>query len=323
MRKMPVRPPALRLHDRAVILSPAGKIDATIVENAAAVLSGWGLTPEISRHALSACGRFSGIVAERLADLQRAFDDPEVRLILCARGGYGTVHLLDKLDFTGIREHPKWVVGYSDITVLHAALQMHGIASVHGPMAKHLADEVYASLQNPQADKLFSMTGEKEDAAAGYLKKILYGASLSYRFPVTGTSSLNRCGMAVGQLFGGNLSLFCSILGSKYAQIPQGGVLCVEDIGEEPYRVDRMIYQLKIAGVFEKIGGLVVGQFTDYQEDDGMYAPLYASIREAVGEYAFPLCFSFPVGHVKQNYPLMMGRKARLAVGEDHILFEQ
>ena len=299
------RPPSLQFNDRAVILSPAGKIDGYVVQDAAAVLDSWGLRPEISENALCDAGRFSGSIAQRLFDLQKAFDDPEVKLILCSRGGYGVVHLLGKLNFSGIRRNPKWVVGYSDITLLHAALQTCGIASIHGPMAQHFSDE------------------GAEDIAIRYTKSILAGQPLEYRIPVDDSSFLNRKGEVEGRVFGGNLSVFCSLLGTKYARIPRGGVLFIEDIGEMPYRVDRMIYQLKLAGLFRKLGGLIVGQFTGYEEDRQMYASLKESIREAVDEYDFPLCFNFPVGHVKLNFPLIMGATTTLRVEEEFISFIQ
>ncbi len=299
------RPGGLKMNDKAVILSPAGKIDVSIVQDAAAVLRSWGLQPMIGENAFCATGRFSGSVEQRLSDLQKAFDDPEVKMILCSRGGYGIVHLLSDLDFTGIREHPKWVVGYSDITALHAALQANGIASVHGPMAKHLSDE------------------GPDDQAVRYTRNILTGLPVNYHIPVEEKQSLNREGLAAGRLFGGNLSVFCGMLGSVYAKIPDRGILFIEDTGEVPYRVDRMMYQLKLAGVFEKISGLIVGQFNDYQEDDQMYAPLQQSILHTVKEYTFPVCFGFPVGHVKQNFPLLMGEKAELTVGDNLITFHQ
>lgn len=299
------RPPSLQTNDRAVILSPAGKIDGYVVRDAVAVLDSWGLRSEISENALCDAGRFSGSVAQRLSDLQKALDDPDVRLILCSRGGYGTSHLLGKLNFSGIRKNPKWVVGYSDITLLHAALQTCGIVSLHGPMAQHFSDE------------------GAEDIAVRYIKTVLAGQPLEYRIPVRKHSSLNRKGEATGRLFGGNLSVFCSLLGTKYFSIPRGGILFIEDIGEAPYRVDRMIYQLKLAGIFGKISGLIVGQFTGYEEDNQMYSPLQESIRNAVSEYHFPLCFDFPVGHVKLNFPLIMGGAATLKVEEDFTSFIQ
>ncbi len=299
------RPPSLQCNDKAVILSPAGKIDGLIVQNAAAVLENWGLCPVIAEHALFEAGRFSGTVEERLSDLQQALNDPSVKLILASRGGYGTVHLLNRLDFSGIKKNPKWVVGYSDITALHAALQHNGVASVHGPMAKHFSDE------------------GTEDISVRYTKNILTGQPVEYHVPVTGDLSLNREGSAAGRLFGGNLSVFCGILGSPYARIPYGGILFIEDTGEAPYRVDRMIWQLKLAGVFAKISGLMVGQFTDYAEDDEMYFPLRQSILDAVKEYAFPVCFDFPAGHAKMNFPLLMGVKATCNVRDDGIIFTQ
>lgn len=300
-----LRPPSLQHNDKAVILSPAGKIDGYMVYDAAAILENWGLLPEIAGHALLGTGRFSGSVEDRLDDLQRAFDDPAIKLILCSRGGYGTVHLLNRLDFSGIRKNPKWVVGYSDITALHAALQRHGIASVHGPMARHFSEE------------------GSEDVAVRLTRNMLSGQSVAYEMPVTDMERLNREGVAAGRLFGGNLSVFCSLLGTPYAKIPHRGILFIEDTGEAPYRVDRMIWQLKLAGVFGKISGLIVGRFTDYEEDNQMYFPLQQSILETVREYIFPVCFNFPVGHVKLNYPMLMGMKASLSVNSRLIGFQQ
>jgi len=299
------RPPYMKTSDKAVILSPAGKIDASVVNAAAALLERWGLKTVIGGHAVSENGRYSGSVRERLTDLQKAFDDPEVKMILCSRGGYGIVHLLSDLDFAGIKANPKWVVGYSDITALHAALQANGIASIHGPMAKHFSDE------------------GAEDASVQYTKSIITGHPVAYHIPVTEKSVMNRRGVATGRLFGGNLSVFCSILGTKYTHIPRNGILFIEDIGEVPYKIDRMIYQLKLAGVFERISALIVGQFTDYEEDEQMYGTLQQSIYHVVKRYTFPVCFDFPVGHVKQNLPLIMGVRATLNVGDDFITFKQ
>lgn len=299
------RPPSLKKNDKAVILSPAGKVDRHIVEGTATVLEGWGLRVEIAGYALGKRGRFSGTAAERLEDLQRAFDDPGTKLVLCSRGGYGTMHLLSKLDFSTIRRNPKWVVGYSDITALHAALQYHGVASVHGPMAAHFSNE------------------GAEDVSVRYIKSVLAGQSLDYTIPVQPGETLNRNGTARGRLFGGNLSVFCSIIGSRYARVPRGGILFIEDTGELPYRVDRMIYQLKLAGVFNRISGMIIGRFTGYEEDDQMYEPLIESISHAVEEYTFPVCFHFPVGHVRLNFPLIMGEMAKLSVNNEQVVLNQ
>ncbi len=300
-----LQPPKLQIGDKAVILSPAGKIDAQLVTKAASILCDWGLGVEISENALCQTGRFSGFVEQRLSDLQDAMDDPEVKLIFCSRGGYGTVHLLDKLDFTGIKQNPKWIIGYSDITALHAALQSNGIMSVHGPMAKHFAEEGPA------------------DISVRFTKAILAGEPIAYDLPVTNYAHLNRKGKASGRLFGGNLSVFCGILGTRFAQIPKNGILFIEDIGEEPYKIDRYICQLKLAGVFDRISGFIVGQFTDYTEDNDMYSALYESIASVVAGYAFPVCFDFPAGHVRHNFPLVMGKTAKLVVKENQVIFKQ
>lgn len=300
-----IRPPLLKPLDKAVIVSPAGKIDEDIIDKTAVILREWGLTVEVGENALYSVGHFSGSIEQRLSDLQKAMDDSKIKLIFCSRGGYGMVHLLDKLSFEGMIQNPKWVVGYSDITALHAALQSNGIISLHAPMAKHFADE------------------GGSDKAVMYTKTVLTKGRINYEISAAEYSYLNRQGKASGQLFGGNLSVFCGILGSKYAVIPRNGILIIEDIGEEPYRVDRMIYQLKLARVFDRIKGLIVGCFTDYVEDKEMYKPLYESIMAAVSEYTFPVCFGFPVGHVKDNYPVLMGADAVLTVTNDRIFFIQ
>lgn len=298
------RPPFLKLNDKVVIVSPAGNISSIHVNNAIDILQEWGLKVKTSENALRETGRFSGFVEQRLHDLQAAMDDPDVKLIFCSRGGYGAVHLLDRLDFRAIKENPKWLIGFSDITALHSALQSHGIMSIHGPMTKHFSEE-----------------GAK-DLSVLYTKAAISGKELNYTIPVE-YPFLNREGKATGTLIGGNLSVYVSLLGSKYIKIPRNGILLLEDIGEEPYRIDRMIYQLKISGIFNKIKGLIVGQFTEYEEDNKMYSPLYESILSAVKEFDFPICFGFPVGHTRINLPMIMGGNTTLTVNKDATLLKQ
>jgi muramoyltetrapeptide carboxypeptidase len=274
------------------------------VNKAKDILEEWGLIVSISENALRETGRFSGFIEQRLADLQAAMDNPDVKLIFCSRGGYGAVHLLDRINFTSIKDNPKWLIGFSDITALHAALQSHGVMSIHGPMAKHFSDEGAANL------------------SVLYTKAAVSGKDLNYTIPVE-YPFLNRLGKATGTLFGGNLSVYTSLLGSNYINIPRNGILFLEDIGEEPYRIDRMIYQLKIAGVFNKIKGLIIGQFTEYEEDNRMYGTLYDSILSAVKEFDFPVCFGFPVGHTRINLPIVMGGKATLTIKKDTVLLKQ
>lgn len=299
-----IRPPFLKLNDMAVIVSPSGKVSPIYVHKAAEILKGWGLDVEVSKNALSETGSFSGFVEQRLTDLQSAMDDPEVKLIFCSRGGYGAIHLLERLNFNEIRKNPKWMIGFSDITALHALFQSNGIMSIHGPMSKHFSEE-----------------GES-DLSVLYSKMALMGKPLNYDIPKQ-SSSLRRVGKATGTLFGGNLSVLTSMLGSKFIKVPRNGILFLEDIAEKPYKVDRMIHHLKIAGVFNNLKGLVVGQFTEYEEDINMYASLYESIFSVVMEYSFPVCFDFPVGHTKTNLPMIMGGNATLTVGKESITLKQ
>lgn len=298
-------PDPLKINDQAIILSPSGNIDDQMVYGTATIVREWGLLPVISKYALGKNGRFSGTVEERLQDLQEAFDNPSIKLIICSRGGYGAVHLLEKLNFNGIRKDPKWVVGYSDITAIHSALQANGIVSLHAPMAKHFSNEGV------------------NDLSVRYTKGLLFGQSVDYDVPVADNCNFNRQGRAVGNLFGGNLSVLCGIIGTPFLRIPENGILFIEDIGESPYKVDRMVYQLKLAGVFKKINALILGKFTDYDEDESMYYSLTESILDATKEYNFPIGFDFPVGHVKLNLPLIMGGQSELLIQKDKISFKQ
>lgn len=299
-----IRPPFLNLNDKVVIVSPSGKISSDYIYNTVSLLQSWGLQVHTSENALKEVGSYSGFVQQRLADLQSAMDDPDVKLIFCSRGGYGAIHLLDQLNFDEIKKNPKWIIGFSDITALHSSFLSHGIMSIHGPMAKHFSDE------------------GKSDLSVLYTKTALTGKPLNYTIPVK-LSSIKREGKAEGTLFGGNLSVLTSLLGSKFLKVPRNGILFLEDIGERPYKVDRMIYQLKISGILNKIKGLIVGQFTDYEEDTNMYASLYESIFSVVNEFSFPVCFNFPVGHTKINLPLIMGGNVTLIVGKDSIILKQ
>lgn len=300
-----LQPPQLMPNDKAIIISPAGNIDNILVEGAASILSGWELNVEVSEKALYTDGRFSGSVQQRLSDLQNALDDSSIKVIFCSRGGYGIVHLLDKLDLTKFVENPKWVIGYSDITALHSLIQTKGVMSIHGPMAKHFSEE-----------------GEN-DPSVLYTKAILFGESINYEFTIKDDKSLCRNGKSTGILFGGNLAVLCSLMGTRMLHVPQDGILFVEDIGESPYKIDRLFNQLKLAGVFNKISGVIIGQFTEYKEDIGMYQPLLDSIASILSEYNFPTCFHFPVGHTKNNLPLVLGKEATLCVENNHIIFKQ
>ncbi len=296
-----VTPRYLSEGDRAVIISPSGNTDIEYIEGLQNILENWGLEVELSSFSCEKYGRFGGTVGQRLADLQTAMDDESIRLIFCSRGGYGVVQLLDKLDFTQIKKHPKWLVGYSDITALHSSFLTNGIISVHAPMARHLTEN------------------KGEDIASQYLKKVLWGEKIQY---ILSPHCLNHEGTVEGRLFGGNLAVLSGLVGTPYLRVPKDGILFIEDIAENPYKIDRMMWQLKLSGILSEIKGLIVGQFTDCEEDPLMGAPVLESVKNMVQEYDYPVVFDFPVGHVENNYPLVYGGLVKLFVEKNIVTLE-
>ncbi|MFR9164824.1 MAG: S66 peptidase family protein [Dysgonomonas sp.] len=293
-------PQYLKKGDKVVIVSPAGYTERKYIDGAASTLSDWGLNVIIAPHATGQNGRFSGTVEERLSDLQNAMDDPDTKMILCSRGGYGAVHLIEKLDFKNIRKYPKWFVGYSDITLLHQLFRHNGIMSIHAPMAKHLSEN-----------------GDDDFCKA--FKQTLFGNAFEYTLP---SSPLNRKGATEGMLIGGNLAVLCSLMGSDYMRIPEGSILFIEDIAEKAYKIDRMIWTLKLAGVFDRIGGLIVGEFIDCEEDTSMYHSIYGSIKDVVEKYNFPVAFNFPIGHSERNSPVVHAANYRLQVSGNTVFLK-
>jgi muramoyltetrapeptide carboxypeptidase len=287
-------PPALQQGDRVVIVSPAGKIDHSFLIGARKRLASWGLNAKLSTYAASAHGWYSSSKRHRLADLQRAMDDEEVKAIFCSRGGYGAVQLIEGLDFTRFSEHPKWLIGFSDITALHNLFQSKGFASLHAPMARHLTVE------------------PADDLATGYLHDILFGQELpQYRIS---SNKLNRYGKAEGILRGGNLAVLYGLRGTPYDIPPDDTILFLEDTGERPHSIERMFYNLKLGGVLERLSGLIIGQFTEFEENLSLGKELYAALAELLKGYDYPVCFDFPVGHVTRNFPLINGARVSMNV---------
>ena len=293
-----IYPSPLKTNDKVVILSPSGKIEAQWVEGLKQVLEGHGLVVSVAEHTLCAAGRFAGSDEDRIADLQAAVSDPQVRAIFCSRGGYGLARIIDKIDFSPLRKDPKWVVGFSDITVLHNALSSVGVASIHGIMAKHI------TLHAAGLDNLIAM---------------LFGANVGYEVD---SHEYNKVGEASGELIGGNLSVLYGLRGTPFDIEYQGKILFIEDLSERLYHIDRMMQNLRLGGVFEQIRGLVVGQFTDIDEDDSFAGGVYGVIVEAVKDYNIPVCFNFPAGHVENNQPLKIGAKYYLEVQKNKTILK-
>lgn len=292
MRKSLIIPAPLKDGDKVVILSPSGATNHANVHKAAKVLEEHGLRVEIMPHALGRHGTYGGSYSERIGDLRDAISDPEVRAILCSRGGYGAVHLLETLDELPLRDNAKWIVGFSDISCLHALMTRHGIASIHAPMTKHIA----------------STGGEDEDTRA--LLGMMRGEKQQYHFP---PHRYNRPGTVSGTLVGGNMAVLSALMGTPFDIYSRGDVLFIEDVSEPVYKVERMMYQLELAGVLRRIKGLIVGRFTNYSAEADSET-MEEMIHRIVAPYEFPVAFEAPVGHVDHNVPLMESGKVTLEV---------
>ena len=289
-------PSYLKKGDQITIIAPSGKVNPEYVLHAKSVLESWGFCVESGEHVFTEYGRFAGTADERLSDLQRALDNPENKAIFCARGGYGVVHLLENLSLKLLKKNPKWLIGYSDITALHAKINNEGICSIHALMSSHLAKE------------------DGQDEASLCLKDLLFGKSICYE---TKIHALNRTGKAKGVLRGGNLSVLYGLRGTPYDFSPENTILFIEDVGEKPYHIERMMYNLKLGGILQNISGLVVGQFSNCEEDKSMQKTIYESISDLISGYNFPVCFNFPAGHIKENFPLICGKVINLLVTEE------
>jgi len=286
-------PPFLKPNDQIRIISPSGSIDPEYIDGAKNILTGWGFKVTEGQYARSEYGRFAGTSEQRAGDLQQALDDTNVKAIMCSRGGYGAAQIIDRIDFTGFIKSPKWLIGFSDITILHNAISNMGIASIHGIMAKQLTELPVESEQVKN------------------LRNILTGNLPAYTIP---GEEYNRIGQAQGKLLGGNLSVLMGLRGSQYDLKYKNAILFIEDIGEKPYQIDRMIQNLRFSGVLEQLSGLVLGQFSECDEDPLMMQSISGLIFDAVKDYDYPVGFNFPAGHVDSNFPIIIGANVTLRV---------
>ena len=286
-------PPYLKSNDQIRIVSPSGNIELKYIVGAKKTLRSWGLNVTEGKFARKKYGRFAGTETQRIADLQEALDDPSVNAILCSRGGYGVAQIIDKLDFSTFAKSPKWLIGFSDITILHNAISNLGVASIHGIMAKHLTQFPADSIHVQKC------------------REILFGQMPTYIVP---KHRLNKVGIAQGKLIGGNLSVLIGLRGSQFDLDYKNNILFIEDIAERPYHIDRMMQNLRFSGSLAQLSGLVVGQFSDCDEDPLMKKSVAQIIASAVSEYDYPVCFNFPAGHVDNNFPLKLGETVQFEV---------
>lgn len=291
-------PPKIKPGSKIRIVSPAGKISEEYVRRAADWLIEHGYRVELGKHVFAQHFQFAGTDQQRLEDLQFALDDPETDLILCSRGGYVTVRIIDKLDFTRFLEKPKWLVGYSDITILHSCINNLNIATVHGVMPRYFFEENGISTESLQT-----------------LWKLISGDKAEYAIQST---QFNRTGNAEAELVGGNLSILSSLQGTKYELKTDGKILFLEDIDEFLYHTDRMIHQLKLSGKLDNLAGLILGDFTDMKDNESPFGKtVHEILLEAVDEFKYPVCFGFPAGHDKKNLALTVGQTWKLNVTKE------
>ena len=286
------------------IVAPSGAIDNTYIDQAAARLRAWGYTVSEGAHARGKWGRFAGTDDERAADLNEALSDPGVDAILCARGGYGLQRIIDR-----IAPITKPVIGFSDITALHQLSAISHQPSVHGIMCKHIA----------------TLPEDSEPIVA--LRRVLAGEAPEYTWE---SHPLNRAGEACAPLIGGNLSVLYGLQGTPYDlrsifkfSNNQKPILLIEDIGERHYHIDRMVRNLRLSGVLAGLSGLIVGQFSDCEDDPSMGCTVYETIKEAVADYDYPVLFNAPVGHVERNLPLWLGVPTQLTVTTENTSVRQ
>jgi muramoyltetrapeptide carboxypeptidase len=286
-----ITPPYLNRGDKVGIVAPARFIPQDRYPQIIQLLETNGWIPVRGKTTRLEAGIFAGSDADRIQDMQQMLDSDEIKAIFCLRGGYGTHRIIEALDFTKFKKSPKWLVGFSDITVLHAALSKLGVESIHGQMPIN-----------------FSYTNE----ALVALFKTLKGENLFYTVK---SHSLNRTGTAKAQMVGGNVALICALLGTPFAFETSGKILFIEDVGEKLYRFDRMIQHLKLSGALKNLAGLVIGGLTDMEDGSPSFGQSAESIvHQVVKNYNYPVSFGFPAGHIENNFPLIFGREAELAV---------
>lgn len=266
----------LKIGDRVAIISPSGKVNKEKVLKSIKVINGWGLEVVIGKNAFNTFNKMAGTDQERLFDLQWAIDNPKVKAILCTRGGYGLVRIIDRLDWTKFKENPKWIIGFSDITVLHSVIHNLGFQSIHGPMLNSYDSTPKNVLDN--------------------LKELLFNNNLQY----------NNDLFKQNKVVGGNLCIIYSLLGTNNDIDTKGKILFLEDIDEYAYNVDRMLHALKKAKKLDDLKGLSLGYFTNIK-DDGFGISIKQIILNVTKEYDYPIVFDIKAGHESNNYPILFG----------------
>lgn len=290
-----ITPDYLQEGDSIAIVAPAGilKNKRDLINQAKQLAESWGLKVVMGEHVFNQNNHFAGTDEERAEDFQKALDNPNIKAIWSARGGYGSVRILDQLNFSMFKKHPKWVIGYSDVTALHNHIHNLGFETLHAMMGTSM---------------LFDPEKTKESKET--LRKALFGESLTYELE---DSKYNVEGSVEGELIGGNLTILVTMLGSKSQLNTDGKILFIEEIGEYKYHIDRMLQSLKRAGYFDNLKGLIVGDMTNIKKNTTVWGTsIEQLILDATSEYDFPVLFGFPAGHEPDNRALIFGRTIEL-----------
>jgi muramoyltetrapeptide carboxypeptidase len=297
---MIITPPYLNEGDTIGIVCPAGYMPYEKAQAAITVLQQWGYMTKIGPTLGSQDNYFSGTDEERLADLQAMLDDDLIKAILCARGGYGLGRIIDRISFKKFRANPKWIIGFSDITILHSHIfTKYKIASMHSPMAAAFNNEEYKNIYVQS------------------LRNALSGKKSNYDCKA---HAFNYRGSCTGRLVGGNLSLLAHLQGTDSEVKTKNKILFIEDVGEYIYNIDRMMFQLKRGGKLENLAGLIVGGLTQMRDTDVPFGQTAEEvIRDLIKEYDYPVCFNFPVSHERENFALKIGLKYKLVVGKTKV----
>ncbi len=303
-------PPYLLPGDSIGITCPAGYITHAEIDPSIIQMKSWGFNIVVGKTVGAKDFTFGGTDQERLSDLQQMLDDPNIKAIMCARGGYGAVRIIDQLDFSRFKSNPKWLIGFSDITILHAHINTnHHVATIHSKMCNSFPTD-WALAEQIQIETINS------------IQQALKGEQMKY---TAAYNSSNRMGKTDGELIGGNLRCLENMAGSKSEIQTDGKILFVEDTGEYLYSIDRMFYNLKRSGKLAKLKGLIVGGFKIKPDDDGeeFGKTIMEIVLEKVNDFNYPVCFDFPVGHQRANFALKCGVKHKLEVREGGTRLEE
>ncbi|MCF6349835.1 MAG: LD-carboxypeptidase [Flavobacteriaceae bacterium] len=289
----------LKKNDVIGIIAPASflKKEAAL-KLALDLLKDWGLQYKLAKNLFNKHNHFAGTDKERISDFQFFLDHKNIKAIWCVCGGYGSIRIIDKLNFTKFRSNPKWIIGYSDITVFHQAIHNLGFESIHSFMPT----SIKTILENKIAIKNF--------------KKILFGKTIKYELK---PNQNNRLGKVKGKIIGGNLAIISSLLGTKYT-LKERYILFIEEVGEYKYSIDRMLQSLKLNGYFINCKALVLGSFSEIKKNNPLFGQTIEEIvLNVVAAYNFPVCFDFPAGHLTNNNPIIFGREVTLNITDKNV----